>query len=82
MSKTYVAAQAKPLSNSALAASLALALVVGLETASVYAFSQAPSQATVVATSDGSTLYVAAPVRMKMPKVEVSIVAQADAPAR
>ena len=80
MSKTYVAA--KPMSTSAVAVSMALALVVGVETATVYAFSQSPGQAAVVATADGSTLYVAPPVRMKMPKVEVSIVAQADTPAR
>ena len=80
MSKTYVAA--KPMSNSALAATLALAIAVGLEATTVYAFSHGSSQASVVAMADGSTLYVAAPVRMKMPKVEVSIVAQADAPAR
>ena len=80
MSKSYVAA--KPMSPSAIAVSMALALVVGLELTSVHALSQAPSQAAVVATADGGTLYVAPPVRMKMPKVEVSIVAQADAPAR
>ncbi len=81
MSKTYVAA--KPLSTSALAVSMALALVVGLELTGVYALAQGPSQSRpVVATADGGTLYVAPAVRMKMPKVEVSIVAQAEVPAR
>ena len=62
---------------------MALALVVGLELTGVYAFAQGPSQSqAVVATADGSTLYVAPAVHMKMPKVEVSIVAQADAPTR
>jgi hypothetical protein len=80
MSRTTVAA--KPLSNSAVAVSLSLALVVGLELTGVYAFAQGPSQASVVATADGEAIDVAPAVRLKIPKVEVSIVAQADAPTR
>ncbi|MEO5690544.1 MAG: hypothetical protein ABIR54_24560 [Burkholderiaceae bacterium] len=80
MSKTYVAA--KPMSTSAVAVSLSLAFVVGLELTGACALSQGPGQAAAVAAADGSTLYVAPAVRMKVPKVEVSIVAQADTPAR
>jgi hypothetical protein len=78
MSTTYVAV--KPMSISARAALLALALVVGLEAAGVYALSQGPSQPTIVAAADGATIY--APARLRAASVEIRIVAQADVPAR
>ncbi len=77
MSKTSVAAQ--PLSIGARASTLALALVVGLEVAGVYGLSVGPATSEAVAAADGATVY--APVRRKVPHVEINIVAQADIPA-
>ena len=82
MSKTSVAAKSNPVSIGAGMATLALALVVALEAGSVYALSQTAAQPEAVAAADGSTVYAQAPVRQRVPVVEVSVVAQADAPAR
>ncbi len=62
------------------ATTLALALVVVLELASAYALARSPHALEAVATADGTTLYVPAPPRVA--SVEISIVAQADAPVR
>jgi uncharacterized protein YggE len=85
-SRSMGRARARARTN-ARATSLVLALVVGLELTGVYAFSQGPGQPSTLASADGNPLNVAsatpaAPApRMKKPKVEVSIVAQADMPA-
>ncbi len=73
MSKNHVAAPSTSIST------LALALVVALELSGVYALSQGPGQPEVVASADGATIY--APARPRVASVEISIVAQADAPA-
>jgi hypothetical protein len=76
MSKNHVAAPSTSIS------ALALALVVALELTGVYALSKGPSQAeaVAVAAADGATVY--APARPRVASVEISIVAQADTPAR
>jgi hypothetical protein len=81
MSKTSVAAKSNPVSIGAGMATLALALVVVLEGGSMYALSQGGPSQPAVAAADGSTVYAQAPVRQRIPVVEVSVVAQADVPA-
>jgi len=83
MSKTSVAAKSNPVSIGAGMATLALALVVVLEAGSMYALSQGGPSQSVVAAADGSAAYAQAPapVRQRIPVVEVSVVAQADVPA-
>jgi len=78
MSRTSVAAPSTVLA--AHAATLALALVVAFEIAGAYALAQNPRPLEAVASADGATLYMAAPRRVA--SVEISIVAQADTPAR
>ena len=79
MSKTSVAASSSTL-IAAQATTLALALVVALEVGGVYALSQGPASSEAVATADAATLY--APAQPRAASVEISIVAQADMPAR
>ena len=74
MSKNHVAASSTSIS------ALALALVVALELSGVYALSQGPSHPEAVASADGATIY--APAKPRVASVEISIVAQADTPAR
>ena len=83
MSKTSVAAKSNPVSIGAGMVTLALALVVALEAGGVYALSQDPSPPEAVAAADGSAIYAQpqAPVHVRVPVVEVSVVAQADVPA-
>jgi hypothetical protein len=78
MSKTSVAAPSTQIA--ARVATLALAFVVAIELGGVYALSQGPGMSEAVATADGATLY--APAKPRVASVEISIVAQADAPAR
>ena len=78
MSKHSVAAPSTSIATQA--ATLALTLAVALEVGGVYALSQGPAPAEAVAASDGATLYM--PARPRAASVEISIVAQADAPAR
>ena len=78
MSKTSVAAPSTLIAAHAM--TLALALAVTLEVGGVYALSQGPAPAEVVATDDGLPLL--APARPRVASVEISIVAQADMPAR
>ena len=73
MSKNHVAASSTSIS------ALALALAVALELSGVYALSQGSSQPEAVASADGATIY--APAKPRVARVEISIVAQADAPA-
>ncbi len=73
MSKNHVAAPSTSIS------ALALALVVALELSGVYALSQGQGQPEAIAAADGATIY--APARPRVASVEISIVAQADAPA-
>ena len=78
MSKTSVAAPSTLIGVPVM--TLALALVVALELGGGYALSQGPRVADAVAVADGATLY--APAQPRVASVEISIVAQADAPAR
>jgi hypothetical protein len=78
MSRSSVAAPSTVFGQQAT--TLALALVVALELASAYALSRSSHPLEAVATSDGATLYAPAPPRVA--SVEISIVAQADTPAR
>jgi hypothetical protein len=78
MSRSSVAAPSTVFAPQAT--TLALALVVALELASAYALSRSSHPLEAVATSDGATLYAPAPPRVA--SVEISIVAQADTPAR
>jgi len=78
MSRSSVAAPSTVVALQAT--TLALALVVALELAGAYALSQSPRPLEAVATGDGTTLYV--PARPRVASVEISIVAQADTPAR
>ena len=81
MSKTSVAAPSTLIGLPAM--TLALALVVALELGGAYALSQGPRAAEPVASADGATLYAPAqPRAARVASVEISIVAQADAPAR
>ena len=82
MSKTSVAAKSNPVAIGAGMTALALALVVALEAGGVYALSQTAAQPEAVATVDGNAVVAQAPVRQRVPVVEVSVVAQADTPAR
>ncbi len=83
MSKTSVAAKStNPVSIGAGMAPLALALVVALEAGGVYALSRSVSAPEPVAAADGSAVYPQAPAHVRVPVVEVSVVAQADMPAR
>jgi hypothetical protein len=78
MSRTSVAA---PTTVFAMhAATLALAVVVALEIAGAYAMTQSPRPLEAVATAEGATLYM--PALRRVASVEISIVAQADTPAR
>lgn len=77
MSRTSVAA---PSTVFAHAATLALALVVALELAGAFALASSPRPLEAIATGDGATLY--APAAPRAARVEISIVAQADTPAR
>lgn len=61
-------------------AMLALAFVAALEMAGVVALAHDPRPLEAVATVDGTTLQ--APVAPRAARVEISIVAQADTPAR
>ena len=81
MSKTSVAAKSNPVSIGAGMATLALALVVALEAGGVYGLSQRVSPQEAVAMDAGSAVYTQAPVHVRVPVVEVSVVAQADVPA-
>ncbi len=78
MSRSSVAAPSNVFAMQAT--TLALALVVALELGGAYALSQSPHALEAVATSDGATLY--APALPRVARVEISIVAQADTPAR
>jgi hypothetical protein len=78
MSKTSVASPSTVFAVQATA--LALALVVALELAGAYALAQSPHPLEPVATSDGATLYM--PGAPRVARVEISVVAQADTPAR
>ena len=78
MSKTSVAAPSTLIA--AHATTLALAFAIALEVGGVYALSQSPVAPEAVATADGATLY--APAQPRAASVEISIVAQADMPAR
>ncbi|MFL6697376.1 MAG: hypothetical protein ACJ8GJ_09440 [Vitreoscilla sp.] len=81
MSKTSVAAPSTLIGLPVM--TMALALVVALELGGGYALSQGPGAAEPVASADGATLYAAAqPRAARVASVEISIVAQADAPAR
>jgi hypothetical protein len=79
MSKNHVAAPSTRIASSV--ATLALALVVALEMGGVYALSQGPSASVAVATDDGAAAAYA-PAKPRVASVEISIVAQADTPAR
>jgi hypothetical protein len=81
MSKTYVAAKSP--SIGAPVAALALAFVVALQAAGVYALSKGPSQPAVVAIVDAAPIDpIARTARERVPSVEMTIVAQAELPAR
>lgn len=62
------------------ATTLALALVVALEITCAVALAQSPRPLEAVASVDGTTLY--APAAPRAARVEISIVARADTPAR
>ncbi len=78
MSKNHVAAPSTQISSRVVA--LGLFLVVALEMGGVYALSQGPSASAVVATDDGAATVASAKPRVA--SVEISIIAQADTPAR
>ena len=78
MSKTSVAASSTSIVTHAT--TLALALVVALEASGVYALSQGPVSLEAVAADEGAALQ--APAQRHAASVEISIVAQADMPAR
>ena len=80
MSKTSVAAPSTQ--SAARVVTLALALAVSLEAGGVYALSQGPAPAAVIATDDGTAVYASAPAPARVASVEISIVAQADASGR
>ena len=77
MSKNHVAAPSTQISSRVVA--LGLFLVVALEMGGGYALSQGPSASAVVATDDGAAY---APAKPRVASVEISIIAQADTPAR
>ena len=79
MSKNHVAAPSTQISSRVVA--LGLFLVVALEMGGVYALSQGPSASAVVATDDGAAATVAS-AKPRVASVEISIIAQADTPAR
>jgi hypothetical protein len=79
MSKTSVAA-APSTQFAARAVTLALALAVAVEASGLYALSQGPAGSQVIASDDAVNLAAAAPRHAA--SVEISIVAQADMPAR
>jgi hypothetical protein len=81
MSKTSVAAKSNPVSIGAGMATLALALVVALEAGGMYALSQSASPPEAVAAADGTTMYAQAPARPRVGSVEITVIAQAEAPA-
>ena len=78
MSRTSVAAPSTVFAVHA--ATLALALAVAVEIAGAYGLTQSPRPLEAVATADGATLYM--PAARRVASVEISIVAQADTPAR
>ncbi len=77
MSRTSFAAPSTVITN---VTTLALALVVALELGGAVAMSRAPDLAEAVAAADGAT--VDAPAAPRAPRVEISIVAQAETPIR
>ena len=77
MSKTSVAAPSTQIA--ARVATLVLMLVVALEAGGLYALPQGSDATEMAATDDGLAVAQAHP---RAARVEISIVAQADAPAR
>ena len=78
MSKNHVAASSTQIAPRVV--TLGLFLVVALEMGGVYALSHGPAGAAVVASGDGAT--ITTPAQPRVASVEISIVAQADTPAR
>jgi hypothetical protein len=78
MSKNHVAAPSTQIASRAV--TLGLFLVVALEMGGVYALSQGPGASAVVAADDSAA--TVAPAKPRVASVEISIIAQADTPAR